>query len=96
MTNDNDNNTEIEYPEDMWDGHIEELERIQEFVTDETTFNQLLSMTDDGNFDSEESHRDFTKVISDYLGIEYEPTEEEAKWDHDTAQWESDREAGYC
>ena len=33
MTNDNDNNTEIEYPEDMWDGHIEELERIQEFVT---------------------------------------------------------------
>ena len=53
-------------------------------------------MTDDGNFDSEESHRDFTKVISDYLGIEYEPTEEEAKWDHDTAQWESDREAGYC
>ena len=81
---------------EMTDTHNEVLEEITEFLTDETTFNQLLNMTDDGNWDSEEQHRDFTKVISDYLGIEYQPTYEEAKEEYELHQWESDREAGYC
>ena len=85
-----------EYPENMEDGHIEMLESIQEFVTDLTTFDQLMNMIDDGNFDSEEQHRDFAKVIGDYLGVEYEPTEEEAKEEYELHQWECDREDGFC
>ena len=82
--------------DNMTEGHKEVLAEINEFLTDDTTYDQLLDLVDDGNFDSEEQHRDFARILGNSLGIEYEPTHEEAKWDHDTHQWESDREEGYC
>ena len=64
---------------EMTDTHNEVLEGITEFLDADTSYGELEGLVDDGNFDSEESLRDFARVIADHLGIEVPMTDEEAK-----------------
>ena len=76
---------------EMTDTHNEVLEEITQFLDADTSYGELEGLVDDGNFDSEESLRDFARVIADHLGIEVPMTDEEAKDRDDENRMDDER-----
>ena len=86
--------TKYTWKENLSEAHNLALEEIEEFLTDDTNYNQLERLVDDGKFDSEEHLRDFVRELADHLGIEWEMTEEEAKEDYLLMQADHYRDMG--